>query len=177
MLRLIGKWLHAGGLAAGGLRPLDQGTPQGGGISPMFANVCLPHVLDEWFVKDVQPRMKGRGFLRRFADAFIIGCELEAAARRGMQVLPKRCSRFRLTMHRAKTGLVEVKKPPSRERSAHSKGTFDCLGFPHYWAQTRRGYWAIKRQTVGKRLRRCRKEIGTWCRENRHDPLKEQDQT
>jgi RNA-directed DNA polymerase len=174
ILRLIGTWLHAGVLEAGVLRHLDKGTPQGGVISPMLANVFLHHVLDEWFVKDVQPRMKGRCFLTRFADDFIIGCELEADARRVMKVLPKRFNRFRLTIHPEKTVLVEFKKPPYRERSANSKGTFDFLGFTHYWAKTRRGYWVIKRKTVGKRLRRFMKEIWTWCRENRHAPLKEQ---
>jgi group II intron reverse transcriptase/maturase len=68
ILRLIGKWLHAGVLEAGALRHPDKGTPQGGVISPMCANVFLHHVLDEWFVKDVQPRMQGRCFLSRFAD-------------------------------------------------------------------------------------------------------------
>src|SRR5262245_30333261 len=177
ILRLIGKWLHAGVLEAGVLMHLDKGTPQGGVISPMLANVFLHHVLDEWFVKDVQPRMKGRCFLTRFADDFIIGCELEADARRVMKVLPKRFSRFRLTIHPEKTVLVEFKKPPYRERAAHSKGTFDFLGLTHYWAKTRRGYWVIKRKTVGKRLRRFLKEIWAWCREQRHAPLKEQYRT
>ena len=61
--RLIGKWLHAGVLEAGALRHPDKGTPQGGVISPMRANVFLHHVLDAWFVKDVHPRMQGRCFL------------------------------------------------------------------------------------------------------------------
>jgi group II intron reverse transcriptase/maturase len=175
--RLLGKWLHAGVLEAGVLRHRDPGTPQGGGISPMLANVFLPHVLDEWFVKDVQPRLQGRGFLTRLADDFIIGGELEADARRVMKVLAKRCSRFRLTMHPDKTVLVEFKKPPYRERAAHSQGPCACLGFTHSWAQTRRGYWVIKRKTVGKRLRRFMKERWAWCREQRHAPLKEQDRT
>ena len=134
----------------------------------------LHQVLDEWCVKDVQPRMKGRCFLTRFADDCLIGFELEADARRVMEVLPKRFDRFRLTMHPEKTVLVECKKPPCRERSANGKGTFDLLGFTHYWAKSRRGYWVIKRKTVGQRRRRCMQEIGPWCRENRHEPLQEQ---
>ena len=90
ILRLIGKWLHAGVLEAGALTYPDKGTPQGGVVSPMVSNVFLHHVLDAWFVKDVQPRMKGRCFVTRFADDCIIGCELEADARRVMAVLPKR---------------------------------------------------------------------------------------
>jgi len=73
--------------------------------------------------------------------------------------------------------LIAFQKPPSREQSAHGKGTFDFLGFTHYWAKTRRGYWVITRKTVGKRLRRFMKALWTWCRENRHAPLQEQYRT
>ncbi|MFQ5853937.1 MAG: reverse transcriptase domain-containing protein [Candidatus Binatia bacterium] len=171
---MIGKWLKAGVLDAGTLIHPDKGTPQGGVISPMLANIFLHHVLDEWFLKDIQPRMKGRCFLIRFGDDFIIGFELEEDARRVMGVLPKRFNRFSLTIHPEKTVLIEFKKPQLRENSAKGRGTFDFLGFTHYWAKSRRGYWVIKRKTVGKRLRRFMKEIWAWCRENRHEPLKEQ---
>ena len=177
IVRRLGKWLQAGVLEAGALTSPDKGTPQGGVISPMVSNVFLHRVLDEWCVKDVQPRMKGRCFLTRCADDCIIGCELEADARRVMEVLPKRCARFRLTMHPEKTALMACKRPPSREPSGGGQGSFDFLGLTHYWAKTRRGYWAIKRKTVGKRLRRCMKAIWTWCRDNRHAPWQEQYQT
>ena len=145
--------------------------------SPLLANVFLHQVLDEWFVKDVQPRMKGRCFGTRFADDFIIGCELEADARRVMAVLPKRFNRFSLTIHPEKTALIAFKRPPSREASAGGAGSFDFLGFTHYWAKTRRGYWVLKRKTVGKRLRRFMQAIWAWCRDNRHAPLQEQYRT
>jgi len=174
MLRRIGKWLHAGGLEAGELMHPDKGTPQGGVMSPLLANVFVHHVLDAWFVKDVVPRMQGHCFLTRFADDCIIGCAREADARRIMTVLPKRFTRFRLTMHPEKTALIAFERPPSRNRSAGGMGTFDLLGCTHYGAKTRQGYWVIKRKTVGKRLRRFMKESWTWCRENRHAPLQEQ---
>lgn len=177
ILRLIGKWLHAGVLEAGELTHPDKGTPQGGVASPLLANVFLHQVLDEWFVKDVQPRMKGRCFVTRFADDFIIGCALEADARRVMAVLPKRFNRFSLTIHPEKTALIAFKRPPSREASTGGTGSFDFRGFTHYWAKTRRGYWVLKRKTVGKRLRRCMQAIWTWCRDNRHAPLQEQYRT
>ena len=177
ILRLIGKWLKAGVHEAGTLTSPDQGTPHGGGASPMLANVCLHQVLDAWVVQDVQPRMKGRGFLTRFADDCIIGCALAADARRVMAVWPKRFNRFRRTMPPEKTVLLAFKKPPSREPAAGGTGSFDLLGFTHYWAKTRRGYGAIKRKTVGKRLRRFMKAIGIWCREHRHEPVQEQYRT
>jgi hypothetical protein len=85
--------------------------------------------LDEWFVKDVQPRMKGRCFLTRFADDFIMGFELEADARRVMDVLPMRFNRFSLTIHPEKTVLIEFKRPLRQEPSTKGQGTFDFLGF------------------------------------------------
>ena len=177
IVRRLGTWLHAGVLESGALTYPDKGAPQGGVLSPMVSHVCLHRVLDEWCVKDVPPRMQGRCFVTRFADDCIIGFELEADARRVMEVLPRRFARFRLTMHPEKTVLTAFKRPPSRNQSAGGTGTFDLLGFTHYWAKTRRGYWVIKRKTIGKRLRRFMQGIGTWCRDNRHAPLQEQYQT
>jgi group II intron reverse transcriptase/maturase len=177
ILRLIGKWLHAGVLEAGELTHPDKGTPQGGVASPLLANVFLHQVLDAWCVKDGQPRMQGRCFVTRFADACIIGCEVEADARRVMAVLPKRFNRFSLTMHPEKTALIAFQRPPSREASAGGTGSFDCLGFTHSGAKTRRGDWGLKRKTVGKRLRRCRQAIWAWGRDNRHAPVHEQYRT
>jgi hypothetical protein len=164
-------------LEAGALMHPDKGTPQGGVVSPMFANVFLHHVLDEWFVKDVQPRMQGHCFLTRFADDLIIGCEREADAHRIMAVLPKRFTRFRLTIHPEKTALIAFTRPLSRDQTAGGTGTCDFLGFTHYWGKARQGYWVIKRKTIGKRLRRLMKASWAWCRDNRHAPLHEQYRT
>ena len=128
ILRLIGTWLKAGVHEAGTLTSPEQGTPQGGVASPMLANVFLHQVLDAWCVQDVQPRMKGRCFLTRFADDCIIGCELEADARRVMAVLPKRFNRFRLTMHPEKTVLMAFKKPPQSRAIGRGEGEFRLSG-------------------------------------------------
>lgn len=140
----------------------------------MLANIFLHHVLDEWFVKEVKPRMKGRCFLIRFADDFVIGCEVEGDARRILEVLAKRFGRFGLTIHSEKTALIRFRKPESNGESGGGNGTFDFLGFTHYWAKSRRGAWVIKRRTAKKRLRRAKKSLWQWCRGNRHRPLKEQ---
>jgi hypothetical protein len=175
-LRLIGKWLNAGVLEDETLTYPDRGAPQGGVISPMLANIFLHHVLDEWFECEVKPRMKGRCFLIRFADDFIIGCEKEEDARRIMAVLTKRFARFNLTIHPKKTKLIKFGKPGSGD-PGNENGTFDFLGFTHYWTKSRRGYWVIKRETAGKRLRRAMKRVRQWCRNNRHKPLVEQYRT
>lgn len=174
IVRLIGKWLNAGVLEGDTLTHPEKGTPQGGVISPLLANIFLHHVLDDWFAKQVEPRMKGKCFLLRYADDFVIGFELEEDARRVMDVIPKRFERFGLAIHPEKTKMVQFSKPPFREKSAKDSGTFDFLGFTHYWAKSLKGFWVIKRKTIGKRLSRFVKGIWRWCRENRHEPLEEQ---
>jgi RNA-directed DNA polymerase len=174
IMRLIGKWLRAGVMEDGVLYHPETGVVQGGVISPVLANIFLHHVLDEWFEQVVQPRLKGRSLLTRFADDFVIGCELEADSRRIMAVLPKRFARFGLTIHPEKTVLIKFRKPSARTGSGDGNGTFDFLGLTHYWTRSRRGYWVINRRTARKRLRRTKKALWRWCRTNRHLPLQDQ---
>jgi group II intron reverse transcriptase/maturase len=98
LLCLMGKWLRAGVRDGGGLQHPETGVVQGGVISPVLAKVMLHHVLDVWCAQEVQPRLKSRSFLTRFADDFVIGCEREADARRVMAVLPKRGSVLKVEM-------------------------------------------------------------------------------
>lgn len=176
ILRLIGKWLNAGVLEGEELFYPEKGTPQGGTISPLLANIYLHEVLDGWFEKEVKPRMKGLCHLIRFADDFVIGCEREEDARRIMAVLPKRFGRYGLTIHPQKTKLVKFGRPKLKD-DGKSNGTFDFLGFTHYWAKSRKGTWIVKRKTAAKRLRRAGKRVWEWCRQNRHTPMLEQCKT
>ena len=176
ILRLIGKWLNAGVLDGEELFYPDRGTPQGGVISPMLANIYLHEVLDKWMEQEAKPRMKGQCFLIRFADDFVIGCELESDAQRLLAVLPKRFERYELTIHPTKTKLVKFSRPKLDE-DGRSNGTFDFLGFTHYWARGRKGTWTVKRKTAAKRLRRAGKRVWQWCRTHRHDPMREQQKT
>ena len=127
ILRLIGKWLNAGVLEEGVLTTPEQGTPQGGVISPLLANIILHYVLDEWFEKEVCPRLKGKAFLIRYADDFVIGVAREDDARRILEVLPKRMSKYGLTVHPEKTRLVrfqpcQTTTPPLREGATPNQG-------------------------------------------------------
>lgn len=171
ILRLIGKWLNAGVMEEAKYAETKDGVPQGGVVSPLLSNIFLHYVLDEWFVRDVLPRMKGRCFIVRFADDFVIGCEREEDARRIMEVLPKRFNRYGLSVHPEKTKLVDFTRPARNTRKGKGNGTFDFLGFTHYWARSRRGNWVIKRKTVRKRRNRFVKAIWDWCRSNRHLPV------
>lgn len=173
LIRLIGKWLNAGVQEAGEVSYPEDGTPQGGVISPLLANIYLHYVLDEWFVREVQPRMKGNCFMIRFADDFVIGCTEAADADRIMGVLPKRFGRYGLTIHPEKTRVVSFGRPP-RQATESGCGTFDFLGFTHYWTRSRGGNWCIKRRTSGKRQRRTKKAIWRWCRANRHKAVRDQ---
>ena len=89
------------------------------------------------------------------------------------EVLSKRFGRYGLTVHPQKTKLVRFRKP-RKDDDDRKNGTFDYLGFTHYWAKSRRGYWVIKRKTMKKRWRRAVKAVWIWCRNNRHEPLEEQ---
>lgn len=173
IIRLIGKWLNAGVIEGETLTYPEKGTPQGGVISPILANIFLHHVLDEWYVKEVKPSIKGQSFLIRFADDFLIGCEHESDAQWILPVLTERLQQYGLTIHPTKTKLVRFGRPKGKS-DPEENGSIDFLGFTHYWAKTRRGYWIVKRQTAKKRLRRAMKRAWEWCREHRHEPLKEQ---
>jgi RNA-directed DNA polymerase len=176
ILRLIGKWLNAGVLEGEELFYPEKGTPQGGVVSPLLANIYLHEVLDVWFERDVKPRMQGQCFLIRFADDFVIGCELESDAQRLMAVLPQRFGRYGLTIHPTKTKLVKFSRPKLQD-DGKGNGTFDFLGFTHYWARGRKGTWVVKRKTAAKRLRRAGRRVWQWCQQHRHDPLRAQHKT
>jgi group II intron reverse transcriptase/maturase len=172
--RLIGKWLKAGVLEQGALSYPEAGTPQGGSASPLLSNLYLHYVLDLWFAQEVLPRLRGRAFMTRFADDVVMGFALHEDAQRVLSVLPKRFGKYGLTIHPEKTRLVAFGRPTDTRGS--KPGTFDFLGFTHYWGKSRRGQWVIKRKTAQQRFSRGLKQIAAWCRHNRHQPVAEQHQ-
>jgi group II intron reverse transcriptase/maturase len=172
VLRLIGKWLNAGVMEAGELRHPEAGTPQGGVISPLLANVYLHEVLDVWFEREVKPRLRGAAQLVRFADDFVIVFALEEDARRVAEVLPKRFEKYKLRLHPDKTRLIEFKPP--KGKAPFGGRSFDFLGFRHFWALSWKGNWVVKKKTMPSRLSRALRSINQWCRLNRHLPVREQ---
>jgi group II intron reverse transcriptase/maturase len=179
VLRLIGKWLKAGVMEDGSVSFPDAGSPQGGVISPLLANVYLHYVLDQWFDQEVKPRLHGRAWMVRYADDFVMGFTHESDAQRVKDVLPKRFGRFGLTIHPTKTRLIPFQRPHPGSRGKGTSpsgrpGTFDFLGFTHYWGRSRRGNWVVKRKTAADRFRRALRVISSWCRRHRHDSVGEQ---
>ena len=174
--RMVGKWLNAGVLEGGIVHQMDRGTPQGGVISPLLANIYLHEVLDGWWVNEVLPRLRGRAFLIRYADDFVVVFEDHDDALRVQEVLPKRFARFGLTLHPTKTRLVpfRTKKDGSDEPPP---GSFDFLGFTHYWGRSRWGSPAILRKTMSSRFSRAMKKLNMWMRKARHLPVEAQAKT
>jgi len=130
LLRLIGKWLNAGVLEDGCITHPDAGSPQGGVVSPKLSNVFLHYVLDDWFDREVQPRLKGHSCLIRFADDFVMGFTCEEDARRVMDVLPKRLEKYGLTIHPEKkdaAGAVRAAVRPSQ--TLRALGEDPCRDF------------------------------------------------
>jgi len=178
VLRLIGKWLNAGVMEQGRVHHPETGTPQGGVISPLLANVYLHEVLDAWFEQQVRPRLRGRTLLVRYADDFVIAFERQDDARRVHDVLPKRFGKYGLRLHPEKTRLVKFRKPvgpslPKRSEPARPE-TFDLLGFTLHWGRSRRGFWVVKQKTASTRFSRALRQLNSWCRANRHLPIEQQ---
>lgn len=173
--RAIDKWLKAGVLESGAVTQLEEGTPQGGVISPILANVYLHEVLDRWFESDVKRRLRGRAQLVRYADDFVVVFDQEADARRVMAVLPKRFGKYGLTLHPDKTRLVKFTRPRrDGNGEGDGRGSFDLLGFNHHWGRSRKGNWVVQRTTMRSRFTRALVAVREWCRVNRHRPIAEQ---
>jgi hypothetical protein len=176
---LRGNWLNAGVMEEGAIEYPQAGTPQGGVISPILANIYLHEVLDDWFARQLVPRLAGRATLVRFADDLVIIFEYERDARRVSEVLPKRPAKFGLTLHPEKTRLIDFRRPDRRVSWLNNNvrarpDIFDLLGFTHYWAVSRKGYWVVKQKTAADRFRRTLKRIADWCQRYRHEPVPEQ---
>jgi len=172
--RTIDKWLNAGVQQDGAVRYPDGGTPQGGVISPLLANVYLHEVLDVWFEREACPRLDGSAQLIRYADDAVIVFAREADARRVMNVLPKRFARYGLTLHPEKTKLIDFRRPTG---NGDGPGSFDVLGFTHFWGRSRKGNPVVQRKTSRSRFGRALQRVAEWCRKSRHLPVREQHKT
>lgn len=161
--KMIDKWLNAGILEDGNVSYPREGTPQGGSISPLLSNIYLHYVLDEWFIGQIQPLLKGQSFIIRYADDFLLGFTRKEDAERVMQVLPKRLGKYGLDLHPEKTRLIEL-----RDGKGRKPGTFDFLGFTHYMGKSQKGRAILKRKTSSKKLCASLKRMNEWLRHNRN---------
>jgi group II intron reverse transcriptase/maturase len=170
LLWLIAKWLKAGVLDTDGktLHP-ETGSPQGGVISPILANVYLHYALDMWFQKVVIPHCHGQAYLIRFADDFVCAFEYEEDARRFYEVLGKRLGKFGLELSAEKTQII----PFSAKALGREASSFDFLGFEFRWGLDRKGKPHVDKRTARKSLRKSQKRLSLWCKGNRHRRIPE----
>lgn len=166
--RMIDKWLKAGILEGKQLTYPTEGTPQGGVISPLLANIYLHYVLDEWFSETIQPLLSGKSTIVRFADDFVLGFENATDAERVMAVLSKRFGKYNLELHPDKTILVDL---TSKRGTGHR--SFDFLGFTHYLGKSRKGTPVLKRKTSSKKFTLATTKIYEWIKQNRHRKIKD----
>jgi len=171
--RMIDKWLKAGVFEEGQWTRTEQGTPQGGVVSPLMANVYLHYVLDEWYERDVVPRMKRPSTLVRYGDDFVMAFEDLLDCIRVQRVLGKRLERFGLSLHPEKTRMVDFRfdRPNGERHPATQATTFVFLGFLHVWGKSRRGKNVVIQRTAKDRYARALRSVRLWCKTNRHRPL------
>lgn len=165
-IQLIKKFLKVG-IMEGKYQPTKEGTPQGGIISPMLANIYLHYVLDLWFEKREKQQMQGYTQLVRYADDFVIGVQHKEEAERIKQDLAERIQRFGLELSEEKTKVLEFgrfAKENTQRRGKKKPDTFDFLGFTHYCTQTKDGRFKVGIRTSRKRQNRAIVSMNTWLK-------------
>lgn len=174
VIRHVKKWLKAGVMEDGRWRSVEWGTPQGGSISPLLANVYLHHVLDLWVAAWRSRKARGDVIVVRYADDFVVGFEHRDDAERFLAALRERLAKFHLELHPEKTRLLEFGRFAARDRARRDEGkpaTFDFLGFTHICGRTRMGKFKVLRQTTKKRMRAKLKAIRAELVRRMHDPV------
>src|SRR5207247_5136534 len=175
VLRLIRKWLTAGVLEDGTWSEVEQGTPQGGSLSPLLANIYLHYVFDLWVQQWRKKRAHGDVVVVRFADDFIVGFQHCTDAERFLAELKERFQKFGLEVHPEKTRLLEFGRYAAERRQRRGEGkpeTFDFLGLTHICAKDRKGRFVVKRRTMRKRLQAKLREVNTELRRRLNVPVR-----
>lgn len=171
LCRLIKRFLISGYLEAGVYHKTDKGTPQGGVISPVLANIYLHYVLDLWMTKVVKKQMKGYVEIIRYADDFVICVQYRKEAEAILEMLKQRLGKFGLELAEEKTRIVEFGRfaeDNRRRRDGGKPGTFNFLGFTHYCTKSRKGRFKVGRKTERRKLAVKIKEINQWLKSIRN---------
>ncbi len=174
ILRLIQKWLKAGVLEEGEWSETEKGTPQGAVISPLLANIYLHYVFDLWVHAWRKKQARGDVVVVRYADDSVLGFQAQTEADRFLEDLRERLGKFGLELHPDKTRRIEFGRYAELNRERRGEGkpeTFDFLGFTHISGKNRKGYFTVKRQTIGKRLRKKLQELKPQLRQRRHEAV------
>lgn len=174
VLRHVKKWLNAGVLEDGKIWRAEYGTPQGGSISPLLANIYLHYALDNWVAVWKRKQARGEMHIVRFADDAVFGFQHRWEAERFLGDMKDRLSRFHLELNADKTRLIEFGRFAASTRAKRGEGqpeTFDFLGFTHICGKSRKGKFVVLRQTKGKKMRAKLNELKLELRRRMHDPV------
>jgi len=166
-LTLIRRMLKAGVVTEGARISTEQGTPQGGIISPILANIYLHYILDLWFEKKLKFTLKGYAGVVRYADDFVIGCQYPEDAQKAVQIIKDRFAKFYLALAEDKTRVIEFGRFAKERRVKRGKGkpdTFTFLGFTHYCATIRKGAFVVRHKTSAKKYQESVKRLKEWMR-------------
>jgi RNA-directed DNA polymerase len=166
LLRLIARFLKAGVMEEGKHLETDRGTPQGGVLSPLLANIYLHYVLDLWFENKVRKTMKGYACLIRYADDFVVCFQAEREAKAFGEMLRERLRTFGLGVSESKSRIIQFGRYvwQKAQREGKKVETFDFLGFTHYCDKTRRGFFKLGRKTSSKKFQQKAKELNLWLK-------------
>jgi group II intron reverse transcriptase/maturase len=169
LLRLIVRFLKAGVMEEGKFIEVDKGTPQGGVLSPILANIYLHYILDLWFEKKVKKQLKGFAQLTRYADDFIVCFQNRNEAKAFGEMLKQRVSKFGLRIEESKSRIIEFGRYVWKRAQKEGKkvSTFDFLGFTHYCDKTRKGKFKVGRKTSSLKFRQKMKQMNQWLKEIR----------
>lgn len=176
LLRLIVRFLKAGVMEDGKYIETDKGTPQGGIISPILANIYLHYILDKWFEEKVKPQLKGYAQMIRYADDFVVCFQSGKEAEGFSLALKERLGRYGLKTSESKSNIIEFGRYAWQRAKEQGKGlgTFDFLGFTHYCDKTRKGKFKLGRKTSRKKFIQKVKAMSVWLKRVRNlIPLKE----
>ena len=174
--RIIRRVLKAGYMEAGKPYDTTEGTPQGGVVSPILANVYLHYVLDLWFEKAVKKGCRGEAYMVRYADDFICCFQYKDDAMRFYRALPSRLGKFNLELSQEKSKVIAFGRFALEEAKRQGKNkpdTFDFLGFTHYCSQSRQGKFRVKRKTSRKKFKAALMKMKEWIKKHRTMPLEE----
>ena len=174
---LIEKWLHAGVMEAGEWRASEEGTPQGGLVSPVLANIYLHYAFDLWAQQWRKRKARGEVIIVRYADDFVVGFQHRSEAELFREELGQRLCRFKLTLHDEKTRLIEFGRQAAQHRQQRGERkpeTFNFLGFTHICGKSRKGKFQVVRKTMRKRMQAKLNVLKEEFRRRMHLPLKEQ---
>lgn len=177
VVELIQGWLEAGVLEDGQLRTNRVGTPQGGLVSPVLANIYLHYVLDLWVQRWRKRQARGEVIIVRYADDFVVGFEDRAEAEQFQAELAERLKQFGLELAQEKTRLIEFGRFAAANRAKRGEGkpeTFNFLGFTHVSSTTRNGRFVVKRQTMRKRVQAKLKAVKEGLRRRMNQSIPEQ---